>query len=186
MQQLALNGMAMWSVWQPDRGMYFNSFFLQREEGNIVVDPLATTEDDLAFIRGRGGLRWIIITNRDHERRSRELAATFGAELCAGEKEAALLSGPVERRLSHNESFVPGIDVVALEGGKTQGEIALSLRASKTAIVGDALWGDPAGSLRLPPDDKLQNPALAVLALRKIWALRLDVLLVGDGACIFA
>ena len=40
MQKLSLPGMAMWSVWQPDRSMYFNSFFLERPDGNIVVDPL--------------------------------------------------------------------------------------------------------------------------------------------------
>ncbi len=39
--------------------------------------------------------------------------------------------------------------------------------------------------MRLPPDEKLIDPATAVLSLRQIWALRLDVLLIGDGACIF-
>jgi hypothetical protein len=51
-------------------------------------------------------------------------------------------------------------------------------------LVGDALWGDPAGSLRLP-DDKLSDPPAAVLSLRKLRAHRPRHLLVGHGASIF-
>ena len=186
MQSLALDGVAMWSVWQPDRRMYFNSFFVQLADGNIVVDPLAAADEDLAFMRERGGVHSIVVTNRDHERRARELAATFGAQIIAGEKDAPLLSGPVDRTLKHNETLAPGIDVIALEGGKTPGEIALHLREKRGAIVGDALWGDPVGTLRLPPDEKLIDPAKAVRSLRQVWALRLNALLVGDGACILS
>jgi uncharacterized cupin superfamily protein len=185
MQRLSLPGMAMWSVWQPERSMYFNSFFIERADGNIVVDPLALDEDQLSFLRGRGGIAWIVITNRDHERKARDLAQTFGAKIACGEKDAPLLSGPVDRQLRAREEVAPGIGVIALEGGKSPGEIALELVGTKAAIVGDALWGDPAGSLRLPPDEKLIDPATAVLSLRQVWALRVDVLLVGDGACLF-
>jgi uncharacterized cupin superfamily protein len=185
MQKLSLPGMAMWSVWQPDRSMYFNSFFMERSDGNIVVDPLTPTDDDIAYMRERGGVGLIVITNRDHERRARELAATFSAKIASGEKEHSLLQGPVDRVLKAGDEVTPGVEVIALEGGKTPGEIALHLRGQKAAILGDALWGDPAGSVRLPPDDKLIDPGRAVLSLRQIWALRLNVLLVGDGACIF-
>ncbi len=185
MQALALDGAAMWSVWQADRNMFFNSFFLRHSDGNIVVDPLATNEEDVAFMRERGGVQTIVITNRDHERKARELAVAFGAKILAGEHEAKLLSGPVDRMLKRDEELAEGISIIALEGGKTPGEIALSLPKRKAAIVGDALWGDPAGSLRLPPDEKLSDPVKAVLSLRQIWALRLNTLLVGDGACLF-
>jgi len=185
MQPLSLAGMAMWSVWQPDRNMHFNSFFIERPVGNIVVDPLAVGDDDLAFLRGRGGIAQIVITNRDHERKARDLAQAFGAKIACSQEDAPLLSGPVDRRLSAREAVVPGIQVIALEGGKSPGEIALELVGMKAAIVGDALWGDPAGSLRLPPDEKLIDPPTAVLSLRQVWALRLEVLLVGDGACLF-
>jgi uncharacterized cupin superfamily protein len=75
--------------------------------------------------------------------------------------------------------------VIALVGLKSPGEIALHLPARKAAIVGDALWGDPAGSVRLLPDSKLLDPKTAVLSLRKLWACKLQSLLVGDGACLF-
>jgi hypothetical protein len=66
MQPLAIDGAAMWSAWQPERKMFFNSFFLQRPDGNIAVDPLAPSEEDLAYLREHGGVAWVVITNRDH------------------------------------------------------------------------------------------------------------------------
>jgi len=175
----------MWSVWQPDRNVFFNSYFLQRDGGNVVVDPLAWTPPDEAQMRERGGVSWIIITNRDHERRSRDLAALFGAKIAASERDAPLLSGPVDAVLHEGDKTFPGIHIIELEGLKSPGEIALHLRRAKAAIVGDCLWGDPAGSVRLLPDEKLLDAKKAVLSLRKLWALQLETLLVGDGACIF-
>ena len=68
---------------------------------------------------------------------------------------------------------------------KTPGEIALFLPESRTIVVGDALWGDPAGSLRLMPDDKLADAPRAALSLRRLLSLRPMHLLLGDGTCIF-
>jgi uncharacterized cupin superfamily protein len=184
-QPLAIEGMAMWSVWQPDRNVFFNSYFLRRDDGNVVVDPLAWTPEDEAQMRARGGVAWIIVTNRDHERRTHDLAALFGAKIAAGVRDAPLLSGSVDLTLREGDRAFPGIHIIELEGLKSPGEIALHLRRAKTAIVGDALWGDPAGSVRLLPDEKLLDARAAVLSLRKLWALQLETLLVGDGACIF-
>jgi uncharacterized cupin superfamily protein len=55
----------------------------------------------------------------------------------------------------------------------------------RAAISGDAFWGSPAGALRLMPDAKLADPVRAVLSARRVRALPIDHLLVGDGAPIF-
>ena len=185
MQRLAIDGVAMWSVWQPDRSVFFNSYFFKRDEGNIAVDPLAWTPDDEAQMREAGGVAWIVVTNRDHERKTRDLAQLFGAKIAAGERDAPLLSGPVDLALHEGDRAFPGLHVIELHGMKSPGEIALHLRRANTAIVGDALWGDPAGTVRLLPDEKLLDVRAAVHSIRKLWALQLDALLVGDGACIF-
>src|SRR5215469_1520316 len=194
-QPLSIPGTFMWSVWQPDRNVFFNSHFLVRKGGNIAVDPLAWTPEDGTHMLERGGITWLVLTNRDHERRSRDLAKVFGAKICASERDAPLLSGPVDQVLCEGgrpfvqhdapqEEAFAGIRVVELEGLKSPGEIALHLPEHKAAIVGDALWGDPAGSLRLLADEKLLDPVKAVLSLRKLWALQLEALLVGDGMSI--
>lgn len=185
MQDLRLENLSMWSLWQPERRMFFNSFFVRHPEGNVAIDPLALQPDQEALIEERGGVAWVVVTNRDHERNAAALADRFGARLAAGEHEAALLKVPVDRKLKDGETLFAGATVMHLPGGKTPGEIAIHMAPLKAAILGDALWGDPAGSLRLPPDDKLADPRAAVLGLRKIWALRLDSLLMGDGACLF-
>ena len=186
MQPTVIPGVFMWSVWQPARRVFFNSYFLTVPGGNVVVDPLALLPEQSAEIAERGGAAWVIVTNRDHERMAREVAAQFGAKIAAGKGDAPLLAGPVDRMLEDGDEAFAGGRVVAFEGLKSPGEIALSLPKHNAAIVGDALWGDPAGSLRLLDDDKLLDPRAAVMSLRKLWALRLDVLLVGDGACIFS
>jgi uncharacterized cupin superfamily protein len=80
---------------------------------------------------------------------------------------------------------VHGWSVIGLEGFKTPGEIALFDRARAAAIVGDALWGAPAGALTLMPDSKLADPARAALSARVLRALPIEHLLVGDGASVF-
>ena len=184
MQRTVIPGVSMWSVWQPERNVFFNSFFIDTPEGNLVVDPLDANEADLAEIESRGGVAWIAITNRDHERGARALAERFAAKLATSVVEAELLSGPVDRTLEDDALFC-GARVVALAGLKTPGEFALHLRERATVVVGDALWGDPAGSLRLMPDEKLADPPRAALSLRRLGALAPQHLLVGDGTCLF-
>jgi len=181
-QRLSLDGVAMWSVWQPAHRVFFNSYFLQHEGGNLAVDPLAWSPEDEQEMRERGGVAWIVVTNRDHERHARDLAASFGAKIAASERDAPLLSAPVDHMLREGDRHFPGVHIIQFEGMKSPGEIALHLPEQKAAIVGDALWGEPAGTLRLLPDEKLLDPRAAVLSLRKLWALRLEALLVGDGA----
>lgn len=185
MQPLALRDAFMWSVWQPHRHVYFNSTFLRRLPGNVLIDPLAADDDTLAQIQSFGGVSLIVVTNRDHERRSRDFAVRFGARIAASRIDAPLLSGPVDLLLDQDDEPFSGCRVVQLHGMKSPGEIALHLRSEKAAIVGDALWGDPAGRVRLLPDEKLLDVAAAIDSIRRLWALRLETLLVGDGACIF-
>jgi len=182
MQKTILDGVRMWSVWQPGVNMFFNSYFIAGEQGNVVTDPLTLSDADAAEIEELGGLAWIVLTNRDHERNAAEIAQKFGAKIAASAADAPLLSMNVDRALENGE-VLGGARVVTFEGLKTPGEIALHFREKGAAIVGDALWGDVAGSLRLGP--KLADSAKAALSLRRLAALRPDHLLLGDGDSIF-
>jgi uncharacterized cupin superfamily protein len=184
MQRTVIDGVRMWSVWQPDRNLYFNSFFIETPHGNVAVDPLALDDAGRAEIAGAGGLAWVIVTNRDHERSSRPLAAEFGAKIAASALDAPELSAPVDRELRSGDELC-GLRALGLDGFKTSGEIALFMPKARTAILGDALWGSPAGALTFMADAKLRDPARAVLSMRRVAALRPEHLLVGDGACIF-
>ena len=182
MQTTCIDGIHMWSAWQPGPNVFFNSFFVEAEGGNLIVDPLPLPDADTAEIEGRGGAAWVVVTNRDHERDAKNVAARFNAKIAASEADAPLLGIPVDRVLREGEE-IGGGRVLTFEGLKTPGEIALHFRAKKTAIAGDALWGDVAGKLRLGP--KLEDTVRAALSLRRLAVGRPEHLLIGDGQCVF-
>ena len=183
MQATIVPGVATWSRWQADRSMFFNSWFVEGDGGNMVVDPLAPDADDLAFIDARG-LAAVVVTNRDHERAAATFAQRFTVPVIAALPDAREMSVPVARTVLHGEMLF-GWRVIGFDGFKTPGEFALFHRASRSAITGDAFWGVPAGAVRLMPDEKLEDPARAALSSRQLLAVGVKHLLVGDGMPIF-
>jgi len=163
--------------------MYFNGFFAEGPDGNLVVDPIEADDATLATLRDRG-VAAILITNRDHERAAATVRVATGAQVIASALEAPLLGITVDRTVEPGQALF-GWTVIGLIGCKTPGEIALYDRARSAAIVGDAIWGIPAGALTLMPDEKLADPVQAALSLRALRARQVDHLLLGDGACIF-
>lgn len=182
MQTLALPNSFMWSRWQPDRGLPFNSHFFVMPTGNVAVDPLPLDASDAEHIAALGGIAEIVVTNRDHVRDAAALRGRFGARIVTSQSEASLLGIPVDRVLGDGESVFPGAVAVVLDCQKTPGEFALHFPKLKAVLVGDAVMGAPAGTLSLLPDEKYADVGRAALALRRLVALQPDVLLVGDGA----
>lgn len=183
MRETVIPGVWTWARWQPDRGLDFNGFFIASDDGNVVVDPIEPGDALLADLRERG-VATVVITNRDHERATAAVVAATGARIVASALDAPSLTVPVDRTVE-NGDVVHGWRVIELEGFKTPGEIVLYDRARNAAIVGDAVWGKPAGALTLMRDDKLADPERAALSARQLRALGLEHLLVGDGDSIF-
>ena len=186
MQQLAIPGAFVWSRRQPDRNMYFNSHFFVVPGGNVAVDPLPLDADEAEQIAALGGVASIVITNRDHLRDAPALRERFGARLVTTEREAALLELPIDRLLHDNEEIFAGAFAILLANQKTPGEFALHLPRHRAVLVGDAIFGAPAGALSLPADRMYEDVHRAVLSLRRIAALQPDVLLVGDGTSLWS
>jgi uncharacterized cupin superfamily protein len=168
--RLAIPGGWMWSAWQPDRGMAFNSYLFERDGAFVAIDPLPLDENDVEWISTRGGIRTIVITNRDHERAAARLRERF---------DVRTVDNPAD-----GEELFAGAYAVHIPYGKAP-EFAIHLPDSRAAIVGDALIGAPAGALGLLPDEKLGDPRNLLLALRRLWGLQLQSLLLCDGAPIF-
>jgi glyoxylase-like metal-dependent hydrolase (beta-lactamase superfamily II) len=183
LQQTSLEGISMWSRWQPDRLMFFNSFFVRGNQ-NVIVDPLALGERGVEVIRKHGGAEWIVITTRDHEREAGILAEELHAKIAGPVLDVPEMKVKIDRELSDGE-VLGRARVVQLEGMKSPGEFALYIADCSTVIVGDALWGDPPGSLRMVPEEKLGDALRAVFSLRRLWELQPKNILVGDGHCIY-
>jgi len=181
MQPTMLPGIATWSRWQADRAMYFNAWLVQTDAGHLAVDPLDPDAEDLAQMDALP-MHAVIVTNRDHERAAAVLALRYGIPVWAPEPDAAEMQVRVDRLLRDGDDAA-GWRVVMFEGFKTPGECALV--RGRVAITGDAFWGVPAGALRLMPDDKLADPALAALSARRLLEANVQHLLVGDGMPVY-
>jgi uncharacterized cupin superfamily protein/glyoxylase-like metal-dependent hydrolase (beta-lactamase superfamily II) len=198
MKKLSIAGWYSWSRWQPDRNLFFASHLLVRESGNVTFDPLPTDDAENAEIEALGGVAVVLLTNRDHERGAAAMRERFGARILASRVEAesfrlhvddvfdaAPASFPSSR--SHGSSeLVPGITALALEGAKTPGEVTFHLPDHRVAVVGDAMIGQPAGTLSFLPDENLADSEALALSLRRLWALTPQALLLGDGDSLFA
>ena len=137
----------MWSRWQPDRGLPFNSHLFVAPSGNVAVDPVALESGDAEHIAALGGVGEVVITNRDHVRDALALRERFGARIVTSQREAPLLGVPVDRALADGEEVFEGAYAVVLDSQKTPGEFALHLRKQNALLVGDAvLVGSPAAA----------------------------------------
>ena len=183
--RLNIAGGWMWSAWQPDRGMAFNSYLFERGGGFAAVDPLPLDDASLDEISRLGGVHTIVLTNRDHERSAVALRERFGARIVAGKAEADLFGISIDSVVTHGDEAFDGAFTIELTHGKTPGEIALTIPKAKTAVVGDALLGSPAGALSMLPDAKLEGRDRFFASLRRLWALELETLLLCDGQPLF-
>lgn len=185
MKKLMVDDLYSWSVFSEGRQIDFNGHLWVRDEGNIAIDPVAMSDSDRAHFEQLGGAKWIVITNRDHEREAAAFQEWTGAEVIVHEADADLVDIKPSRTVSDGETIVPGLKAVHLQHGKSPGEIALYFTQKSTILFGDIVAGEPMGRLSLLADDKLEDAPKAALQLRKVLTLRFNTVLVGDGHSIF-
>ncbi len=175
----------MWSSFDEQRNIDFNSLLWVREQGNVLIDPLPLSEHDQAHLAQLGGAGAIIVTNSDHARDAQQLAATHSAELMGPGAERQDFPLPCSRWLSDGDEPLPGLRVFAMDGSKTPGELALLLDGS-TLITGDLVRCHQAGTLRLLPDPKLCDKAAAIASVRRLAAVEsIEAVVPGDGFGVF-
>lgn len=185
MKRLHRKDLFCWSAFDEARDVDFNSYVWVRPQGSVVVDPMPISEHDLAHLRSLGPVDWIIVTNSDHVRDTERLAELTQAKIAAPAAEEASLGIAADKWLSDGTALVSGLLVVALDGSKTPGELALVLERS-TLITGDLVRAHHAGSLMILPDAKLTDKRSAVASVRRLAELSdIEAVLVGDGWPVF-
>jgi glyoxylase-like metal-dependent hydrolase (beta-lactamase superfamily II) len=175
-----------WSKFDEARDIDFNSVAWVRPGGNVLVDPLPLSAHDEAHLKKLGGAAWIVVTNSEHVRDAARLRELFGAKLAGPMGERATFPLPCDAWLANGEHVVPGLRVIALDGSKTPGELALVLEET-TLITGDLIRAQRGGSLNLLPDAKLKDKAAALASVKKLAEqhARIEAVLVGDGWPVF-
>ncbi len=173
-----------WSWFSEPHGYDFNGHLIRDPGGNICVDPVEPTGDDLDAIVEEGVTR-IVLTNRNHSRAANQVRARTGARtvIHADDAEHARSQDTeLDGELNIGSRIGP-LEVVGA-AGKSPGEVALFWRDRGILIVGDAIIGNPPGRCGLLPERVMDDPARLRSNVRKLLDLDFDILLVGDGASI--
>jgi glyoxylase-like metal-dependent hydrolase (beta-lactamase superfamily II) len=185
MKRLHRRDLWCWSAFNEPLNIDFNSFVWTRPGGNVVIDPLPLSAHDAEHLRALGGAAWIVLTNSDHVRGARELAAAFGAKLAGPAAERAHFPVACDAWISEREPLLPW-RVFELAGSKTPGELAL-LIDDTTLVTGDLVRAHrPASLMMLQAAQGLRDDAAARESIARLSVLpHLEAVLVGDGWPLF-
>lgn len=174
-----------WSQFDEARNIDFNSLLWARPEGGVIVDPLPLTDHDRAHLEQLGGAMHVIITNSDHVRDAAELAKALGAKLYGPAAERDTFPVVCDEWLADGDEPVPGLRVLALDGSKTPGELALLIEDT-TLVTGDLVRAHEGGRLCCLPAPKLTDATAAQASVARLAALpEVEAVVVGDGYPIF-
>lgn len=176
-----LTGIFTWPWFSEPHGYNFNGHFIKHPDGNLCVDPVEPSDEDLAEL-ARQGVARILITNRNHSRAANKIRARTGARTAIHPADAAHArkeGAEVDDELKVGDKVGPFVVVGA--PGKSLGEVVLHWPERKILLVGDAVVGDPPGKCKLLPDKVVDDPPRLRASARGLLALDFDTLLVGDG-----
>jgi hypothetical protein len=174
-----------WSGFDESRNLDFHSVLWVRPGGNVAIDPLPLSPHDRKHLDTLGGVALVIITNSDHMRDAESLARGYDARLAGPRAERDAFPFACDLWLGDDDEPVPGLRVLALDGSKTPGELALLLDAT-TLVTGDLVRAHEGGHLTMLPQPKLSDVAAATRSVQRLAALpEIDAVLVGDGWPIF-
>ncbi len=176
-----VTGIFSWPWFSEPHGYNFNGHFIRHADGNLCVDPVEPSEEDMAEM-ARQGVARILITNRNHSRAANKIRARTGARTAihpADAPHARSEGAELDDELKIGDKVGPFVVVGA--PGKSLGEVVLHWPERKILLVGDALVGDPPGKCKLLPDKVVDDPPRFRESARGLLALDFDALLVGDG-----
>ncbi len=173
-----------WPWFSEPHGYNFNGHLVRDPGGNICIDPVEPTADDMETLV-REGVACIVLTNRNHSRAANRVRARAGARTVvhANDADHARNQGTeLDDGLNLGDTVGP-LEVVDA-AGKSPGEVALLWPDRGILIVGDAIIGNPTGHCGLLPERVMDDPARLRTSVRAFLDLDFDTLLVGDGEAI--
>jgi glyoxylase-like metal-dependent hydrolase (beta-lactamase superfamily II) len=168
-----------WGSPYEDRPWDLNGYAVALDDGTVLIDPPAPEESDWAKFDALKPITRIILTNRDHVRDAELFQNRYRARLVAGAEEVSQFAPIVIDETVRDGDMIAGKFRVIHLPGKSPGEIALLY--GKILFLGDAIIGNPPGSLGLIPEQKLDDPTLLRKSLRKLLDYEFNVLLFCDG-----
>lgn len=179
MKRLHRKDLWCWSTFNEPLDIDFNGFLWTRPDGNVLIDPVEMTPHDLAHLKELGGAKLAILTNSMHVR---SVGQHPGIECWGPRAEKDVFPVACQRWLEDGDQPFPGLNVVALDGSKSPGELALVLDGD-TLICGDLIRSHRADTLMLLMEPKLKDKQAALKSIQRMLERfpRIQNVLVGDG-----
>mgnify|MGYP001561550008 FL=1 len=174
-----LDGVYCWSAFNPEKKFNFNGHILKTDAGTVIVDPVAFSADDRAYLEA-AGLKpdALVITNRNHLRDRDEVLKRWKIPTVLHEAEVSDAGVAADKTVKDGD-VIHGLVCVHLPG-KSPGEIALYWPDRRLFLLGDALIA-PQGVLKTVPVEKQDDPAELSKSLQRLRTFDFDHVLVGDG-----
>ena len=179
-----LKNVYTWSNYSDEKKLNFNGHFIVSQHplfGNVVIDPPQASDSDLEQMESLGFVQHVIITNRDHTRRSEEFQQKFDAEIHMNTNDIISNDIVSDRNFNHGDMIAGFLQAVVIPDNKSPGETALFWADRKILFLGDALIGKPPGSVTLLPEEKYDDILKAKAGIRILQDLDFKHLLLGDG-----
>ena len=173
-----------WSVYSEEKKLNFNGHFIASQHplfGNVVIDPPQASDSDLEEMESLGFVQHIIITNRDHTRKSEEFQQKFDADIQMNTNDITSNDMVNDRSFNHGDMIAGFLQAVLIPDNKSPGETALFWAERKILFLGDALIGKPPGRVTLLPEEKYDDILKAKAGIRILQDLDFKHLLLGDG-----
>ncbi len=92
------------------------SYFIVRNEGNILIDCPALDQTNQDFLRSHGGVRWLFLTHRGAIGKTTEIQKIWGCEVLIQEQEAYLLPGLTLTTFAQDLNFTATSQVIWTPG----------------------------------------------------------------------
>ena len=179
-----LKNVYTWSKYSDEKKLNFNGHFIVSQHplfGNVVIDPPQASDSDLEQMESLGFVQHVIITNRDHTRRSEEFQQKFDAEIHMNTNDIISNDIVSDRNFNDGDMIAGFLQAVVIPDNKSPGETALFWAEREILFLGDALIGKPPGSVTLLPEEKYDDILKAKAGIRILQDLDFKHLLLGDG-----
>jgi glyoxylase-like metal-dependent hydrolase (beta-lactamase superfamily II) len=92
------------------------SYFIVRNEGNILIDCPALNRINQNFLSSHGGVRWFFLTHRGAIGKTAEIQSAFDCEVMIQEQEAYLLPGLTVKTFAQEFTLASTVHVIWTPG----------------------------------------------------------------------
>ena len=158
------------------------SYFVERPEGNLLVDSPRAANPLVQSFERLGGIRSLFLTHRDDVADHAALARRFGCERILHDRDVTAGTRDVERQLSGDDPISLAPDLVAIPApGHTRGHAVL-LYKEKFLFTGDHLaWSARRRALTAFRDACWYSWTEQIRSMEKLLDFRFEWVLPGHG-----